>query len=242
MQAKAVISFSQLAAHCYQQKDIPAILSPYVIKAFFGRFDLSVENEIGSRNSLIFDIVIHADWRYDHHKYDADLSILVLEETVKFSDFIQPICLPKQSNDEVTGTGTVVGWGKSETSGDSSDTTQMKLQIPTIDPAVCYPTFPALAKYSSNRMFCGGYDNQGKAPCLGDSGGGFYILNAENFWIIQGIISGSLIGREHGCDINSYSLYTNVAKFSDWINKTMNDASEFHLKFVIFHCVLRRIG
>lgn len=62
--------------------------------------------------------------------------------------------------------------------------------------------------------------NKGKAPCLGDSGDGFYVKDATT-WTVKGIVSSSLLTQRHDCDTNVFSLYTNVAKFSDWITEMM---------------------
>lgn len=161
------------------------------MKALIGKYNLNVEDEFGSVNSLVWEIKIHPDWNFNNQSYDADLSIIVLEKTVMFSDYIQPICLPKQSDNYVSGIGTVVGWGKSENSGIKlHDTTPSQLEVPAVEAEYCYPRYPKLAGYSSRRMFCGGYENQGKAPCLGDSGGGFYRRNSppNRFYTIIGIV------------------------------------------------------
>lgn len=206
------------------------------MEALLGKFDLSNKNESGSESMLVSEIVIHPDWNYNDIKYDADLSIVLLERNTTFNVFIRPVCLPKQSDAYVTGTGTVVGWGKSETSGSTSSTMLSKLVVPAIDPSVCYTTVSELARYSSNRVFCGGYNNEGRAPCFGDSGGGFYLVDKERLWTINGIVSGSLTAEKYGCDINKYSLYTHVAKFANWIDEVIIATMSVDYKYVDFNC------
>jgi secreted trypsin-like serine protease len=110
--------------------------------------------------------------------------------------------------------------------------------IPAINSSHCYTTFTILAAVSSNRAFCGGYEDSGKSPCLGDSGGGFYQLDsASSLWNVRGIVSASIYNFDYGCDINKYSIYTNVARFFDWIIETAKQTVQINWKSVKFDCV-----
>lgn len=52
---------------------------------------------------------------------------------------------------------------------------------------------------------------------LGDSGSGLYI-KYNNIFFLRGIISASLFDNMSGkCNLNNYALYTNVLKFTDWL-------------------------
>lgn len=190
----------------------PEIVSVRLVRANLGKYDLRIRNETGSRSHSIREIFIHPDWRFD-----PDIAILLLEEPANFSSIVQPICLPAKNSDVVDGTGTVVGWGKMAHTSDSYSSTPKQLQVPAIDDDTCYKTVEKLARYSSDRMFCGGFVNQSKATCSGHSGGGFYSSNGDSIWSIRGIVSGGLVTTTRRCDVNSYTLFTNVAKFRDWI-------------------------
>lgn len=206
------------------------------MKAYLGKYNLSDENEIGSRSHLVHEIIIHPDWKFNHHKFDADIAVLVLEDATSFDIFVHSVCLPVRSSDTVTGTGTVVGWGKSESSNGHFEPTPFQLQVPVIDAAHCYTNFPKLAKYSSTRMFCGGYDNQGKAPCGGDSGGGMHFMSEAATWTIRGVVSGGLMTALGGCDVDSYTLYTDVAQFLDWIAEVMERTQTTEVEKLEFKC------
>lgn len=96
-----------------------------------GRHDLSDPFENGAANYLVSEIAIHPHWNITSIKYDSDIAIVVLLNFVKFSNTIQTICLPAPNYDEVSGTGLVVGWGRSEHSvGHEFDSTPSKVQIP----------------------------------------------------------------------------------------------------------------
>jgi hypothetical protein len=204
-----------------------------------GKHDLTEFNEEYSINSSISQIVIHPDWKVDEEKYYADIAIVILTETIKFNDFIRPVCLPKQSYEEVKGAGMAVGWGQSEYFKRHANKPN-ELAIPIINAKNCLETFPNLALISSGSSFCGGYINESKAPCNGDSGGGLYFNNTKfNSWTVGGIISASLTDSSKQCNINAYQLYTNVAMFVDWIWQyvvTVNSRLEEFEQLVNFDC------
>lgn len=186
-----------------------------------GKFNLSIPNEAGSLNASVSSIVIHPDWNNENFKFDSDIAIAVLTDAVQFSKRIKPILLPKMDFDEVVGVGTIFGWGKSEHSDERFfDSTPSKLLVPAINSSYCYSTFPQLAVHTSVTLFCGGYEDMRKGPCIGDSGGGFYMKDSStNSWNVRGIVSGSLVDMQFGCDVNKFSLFTNVARFIEWIEE-----------------------
>lgn len=80
----------------------------------------------------------------------------------------------------------------------------------------CFLDHYQLTFISSNRTFCAKADsNQG--PCMGDSGGGFFVSNGHK-WYLRGIISSALISNGT-CDVTKHSVFTDIYKFIDWIAK-----------------------
>lgn len=181
------------------------------------------------------DIIYHPDWKSYDIKYDADIAVVVLDKTISFGNAIQPVCLPPKTFEEVSGVGMVVGWGKSENSDAKfHDSRPNKILVPAINSSHCYTTFPKLAEISSIRSFCGGYDQLGIAPCHGDSGGGFYLRN-NAAWMVQGIVSSTILDKD-GCDVNVFSIYTNVAQFVEWIEEVVDRTYETIYEFLTFQC------
>jgi Leucine-rich repeat (LRR) protein len=202
-----------------------------------GKHYLNDFNETGSINSSLIEIILHPSWSNSlNSSYDADIAILVLIDPINFTDLIRPVCLPKQSFDEVAGVGVNVGWGQSQRNH-FHDIKPNGLEIPVINSTHCFSQFPKLALISSDSLFCGGYANQGKSPCLGDSGGGLYFQVLENSpWIARGIVSSSLLDNNRQCNINAFQLYTNVARFVDWIDENVARTLKTDWNFVEFHC------
>lgn len=60
------------------------------------------------RERLISKIIVHEDWKYNETKYDADLAILLLKETVEFTRHIRAVCLTSDTSVEDELAGTVV--------------------------------------------------------------------------------------------------------------------------------------
>lgn len=48
-------------------------------------------------------------------------------------------------------------------------------------------------------------------------GGGLFVENAGK-WYLRGIISANL-NADAKCDLKSFDVYTDVAKFTDWLEK-----------------------
>lgn len=201
-----------------------------------GRFNVSDHNEPGSTNSLVYDIKIHPDWDFNSDKYDADIAIVILQDAVQFGKFIQPVCLPPARQQPLTGTGRVIGWGKSE-KPTLHDETPSHVEIPAVEGVFCLTKYPKLAIHASIRVFCGGFENKATAPCFGDSGGGFYLENrSKRQWEVAGLVSGSQVDSLGRCEIDQFSLYTNIGTLVDWVKKEMSLTKRSVWEITDFQC------
>lgn len=158
------------AAHCVETKKRGSKPSkkqaPNDIMTYLGRYSLSstIENDSVIRN--IAEIFIHPNWTTEHYKYDADLAILVLEQRVNFTDFIQPVCLTDDSRIAEYEDGYVVGWGRSPSK--YTEDVPSQILIHSISDKNCLQDEWNLGQVFSNRSFCAG--GRGSGPCKGDSG------------------------------------------------------------------------
>lgn len=100
------------AAHCVQEKGQTFPLDARDVIVLVGRHNLSMRAERGSTTREISEIFLHPDWDPFSSRYDADVAVLVMEAAVKFSAFVQPVCLVRGSSriSEILGRseGTVV--------------------------------------------------------------------------------------------------------------------------------------
>jgi hypothetical protein len=145
------------------------------------------------------------------NQLDADIAVLKLSVDVTFGTWIQPVCIakilaPLKNFNE----GVVVGFGKTEKQGTHLNVpTKTNMPIKTVE--VCYSEFPSLDKLASYRTFCGGFAN-GTGACTGDNGGGLTVVQ-DGVYYLRGIVSASLHGTNYGCDVESYSIFTDVKNY-----------------------------
>ena len=112
--------------------------------------------------------------------------------------------------------GTVVGYGKSVETEKNHENIPRILDMPIYTNEDCFFENKELVTISSRRTFCGGYNN-GSGVCNGDSGSGLVITDGNSYYI-RGIVSSSLYVGNYECDVRTYSVFTDLLKFYDWIN------------------------
>ena len=93
-----------IAAHCFES------IKPEDITAIFGRLNITNDTEHEWSRKNISAIKSHKNFGKDGLA-DSDIAVLILAEEVKFTMFIQPICLPTNIQKNFTE-GTIVGYGK----------------------------------------------------------------------------------------------------------------------------------
>lgn len=158
---------------------------------------------------------MHPSWNPLCERYDADIAVIVLEKEVTFSRYIQPACLIHSAIPALSN-GVVVGYGKSEDETKEHETIPKMLEMPIVDGHTCVLKDYRFGQISSIRTFCAG-KGEGAGVCRGDSGGGM-IVSLDGVSYLRGIVSASFMLRNKSCNVNSYSLFTDVLGFKDWID------------------------
>ncbi|KAH8354731.1 hypothetical protein KR084_004923, partial [Drosophila pseudotakahashii] len=143
-------------------------------------------------------------------KHSNDIALLLLNRTVTYSEFIQPICLPSilyplRGDGYVNYALTIAGWGR--TSEDSTDTAPVKIkaQVNGWSRNSCRERFEALAE----GQMCAGGDASRKGSCFGDSGGP--VMDGNQ---LVGIVS--LGGPKCGSD-RGPMVVTRVDSYLSWL-------------------------
>ncbi|CAG9812296.1 unnamed protein product [Chironomus riparius] len=202
------------AAHCIEEKFSETVLRPRDLIVALGAHNLRSSFEVGRLYIAVKKITIHPDWHPKIQSYDADIAVLELSKKVTFDEFIQPICLSDtQSASSSISLGLVVGFGKSEFA--EIENIARSVNIPILSYRECAEQSTNHQSLLSHRAFCGGYAN-GTGVCVGDSGSGL-IVNHNGVYYLRGIVSSSLYGDAHGCNVHAYSVFTDAAKFHNWI-------------------------
>jgi secreted trypsin-like serine protease len=152
---------------------------------------------------------MHSDWNPQVQSFDGDISLYELEQTIQFTNYIQPICWWQSTVDPQANFGIVVGYGRSENEARIHENKPKMIQVPIQSQESCFLREPSLAKLSSNRTFCGGRGD-GTGVCSGDSGGGL-VVNVNGVFYLRGIVSSSLI-KDFSCDVSNYAVFTNILR------------------------------
>lgn len=154
------------AAHCLLPKQAEVAKKPAEIIAFLGKYDLKVQHERGAVPVYPTELFIHDEWQALDTKYDADIAIIKVGDTVPIRQNIYPVCLwtsdlkPLREDE-----GIVVGWGQSENQDiHEHENIPHEVNLKIVPNERCYMD-EHLAKIISYRTFCAGGDNRG--PCRG---------------------------------------------------------------------------
>lgn len=223
--AAAELSLTKLkfsAAHCIQGKGIQKKLLPGDIRVLIGAYDLTSKTEMRVQQRDVQEIHVHPEWDVYSDTYDANLAVLLLKELVLFTSYIRPVCIPADDTliDDVKGL--VVGWGLREDGTKLNTEFIKRATVTALSVLDCLTKYPQVGVIPSPRTYCGqGEDGNANR---GDSGGGFYVQNQESVWVQHGIVSSLRSNSSGFVNDESVMVYTNVAKFKNWIAGTVRQS------------------
>ncbi|XP_044737923.1 chymotrypsinogen B-like [Chrysoperla carnea] len=143
-----------------------------------------------------------------------DIALLKLESPLKWSASVQKINLPSASF-VPSGSGQIIGFGAINNDESVSSRYLLEATVPVSKNSDCATFFKQVI---TDKQICLGYGSKENA-CAGDSGGPF-LLKENGRPVVAGITS---FGNQ-GCYEYEPIVYTNVAKYLDWIKNTMKSA------------------
>lgn len=218
--------FSILAAHCIHAKHSFYKRSHSEIYLLASIHDLKHAEQ--AQKILIKNIFLQNEWNHEIENYDGDLALLKFENNLMFNDNLMPICL-WHNQTILESTGVVISFTDPEEDEpgyfnyehDPNHNFAQRFIMPIRNECVeSQPRFEAIA---SNRTFCAGGFNSGRCLEVGNSGSSIAV-KIENKHYLRGIVSASFIDFA-GCDNFTYSLFTDVLKFRDWIDQTISNTT-----------------
>ncbi|XP_050502498.1 chymotrypsin-C-like [Diabrotica virgifera virgifera] len=166
-------------------------------------------------------IIVHES--FNRSNFFNDISIIKLDKPSQYTKWVRPICLWEEDTDLtniVNHTGTAVGWGRDHKNNPTTDLL-MQAHMPVVDTLSCIYAYPEFySMFTAPTNFCAGYRN-GTSVCTGDSGGGLaFPKTGSNVWQLRGIVSNT-VAKQDTCDPKYYVIFTDVAKYLEWISQKL---------------------
>lgn len=211
------------AAHCLHPKANP--------QKHFQPANLRIRAGLINRknSSLAKELSVQSIVRHEHYNsstFHNDIALIQLKDDIKFEPTIRPICLPpakgklEKDSDfyKPRKEAFAIGWGV-EGPGSSVSAEHLKqLKMSIGSEKDCRNN--DIGNYHPNLMMC----SKAKVgdTCKGDSGGPLMqgVHREENVWTQVGIVSW---GKEE-CSNNTYSFFTDVSYYVDWIDRQIKRA------------------
>lgn len=177
-------------------------------KMYFGIFKLKDMRKSDVVSTGVSKIVTHENYNRERLPKEANIAILFADESINFSDKVQPACLPthRDSPSDIIGSsGYIVGWGFDETATFSMNKKMLNMKVDDKDKCVAkWKNRTAAVKHS--KFFCASPTKSG-FPSTAD--GPFYI-KLEDSWTFRGwlAIKGDSVGP---------FVFEDIAFYSPWI-------------------------
>ncbi|KAF5305579.1 hypothetical protein FQA39_LY01670 [Lamprigera yunnana] len=213
--------FVLTAAHCVLSKELQVLGPIYQVQ--LGEHDTQCETdcEKTGKNSvrcadppLLIRTAkpkVHPGYtnNIQHHN---DIALLPLRETVRFSEFVSPICLASNFSD--ANEMWLSGWGKTEKSVNSP--IKLKVSVRKANQTECSISYESLDISIMSSQLCAGGE-EGIDSCSGDSGGPLMVQHNSLIWYAEGIVSFGL-----GCGVKDWpGVYTSIPSYLPWITNTI---------------------
>lgn len=209
---KTIIS----AAHCFYLG--LEMMKPEMVMVSMGLHNLT---KWPHANNIYADQIIpHPDYNVALTKLDADVALVLLKDSIVYTNAIKPICMWQGAVDlsEIEGlVAIMVGWGSDGRRNTTIVPTLVKATV--VSESTCLRSNEDFLPFTSSRTLCAG-NVDGSGPCLGDSGNGLIIRN-RNKWTLRGTVSATLGSPTQQCQLQDFAIYADIAMFMGWIKSNM---------------------
>ncbi|XP_070507027.1 serine protease gd-like [Chironomus tepperi] len=218
-------SFSITAAHCIQEKYSPYRRGSDDIFLIANVLDL--KDLSSTINIDIQEVVTHSDWNPEVKKFDGDIALLKFKEPTIFDGNILPICLWNGSDEmQSIANGKIITFialeeddpGYYNYQHDLPNNYPKEYNMPIRNS--CTETQKRFTSIATDNTFCAGGLNSGACLETGSSGSSMAVEYNQTYYL-RGIVSASFIDFA-GCDNYTYTLFTDVLKYQDWITNIIN--------------------
>lgn len=159
--------------------------------------------------------IVHPKWDPESIRYNDDIALIKLKDSVTFSDSIKPVCLP--FNDlTIIDNGISVGWGSIDDYYTLSSTPKIAGPHQILSEESCIFDRDSLLSYISWKdSFC--VHAEPFEICRGSSGKGLYVEYNKIYYLI-GIVSSTIRKR---CSEKNHIISTDIIKYLDFIKANL---------------------
>uniref|UniRef100_A0A8C4JB34 Transmembrane serine protease 12 n=1 Tax=Dromaius novaehollandiae TaxID=8790 RepID=A0A8C4JB34_DRONO len=178
----------------------------------------------------IRNITVHPEFKKE--TFENDIALFKLDSSVRYNDYIQPICLPSAYLYLYIDNETdcfISGWGRVAEKGKSLLASVLKEAKVEIIPSDVCNAFNSYGGLIDSNMICAGSESGGIDSCQGDSGGPLmcYRPSTSKYYLI-GITSFGI-----GCGRPKFpGIYVRLSPYKRWViseillsNKAVNPMS-----------------
>lgn len=114
----------------------------------------------------ISEKISHENYRRIRSSLNDDIALLRLESQVTFNEYIMPVCMSPEIKSYTGKVLTVVGFGRSEYSGNQNNDIKLKVEIPAIFNEHCDQAYAKTGIKLTSKQICAG-GQKGKDSCKG---------------------------------------------------------------------------
>uniref|UniRef100_A0A182V6N1 Peptidase S1 domain-containing protein n=1 Tax=Anopheles merus TaxID=30066 RepID=A0A182V6N1_ANOME len=169
------------------------------------------------------EIVVHPG--FSEASTGNDIALIKLTASITMTtEYVLPVCLWTMDSalELIVGrNGTVVGFGLTERRDVVSKEQLQQAAIGVVDAQTCIASDPAaFGTHLPVETFCGKGLQNGAGACNGDSGDGMFF-EVSGRWFVRGLVARlkPVRGSDGLCDPLQYTVYTDVAKYVEWIKR-----------------------
>ncbi|NXX23412.1 TMPSC protease, partial [Podargus strigoides] len=182
---------------------------PHSWRAVLGVRHLREQSKHAARIK-IRSITVHPGFQAE--TFENDIALFRLRSAVRYSDYIQPVCLPRPPLRPQEMECFISGWGRTSEAGKKSDVLK-EARVEIIPYSICNGS-SVYSGLISNNMICAGSLSGGIDSCQGDSGGPLacYDPSTQKYYLL------GLASFGYGCGRPNYpGVYVRVSQYRAWI-------------------------
>ncbi|CAG0923156.1 unnamed protein product, partial [Notodromas monacha] len=179
-------------------------------------FDLDHDEDPPSYQVKVEKVYYPEEFDFDDG-FSNDIALLRLTERISWDNYTVPVCLPDANDTFDFELAVAAGWGRLAEMQEKTPSKLRKVTLHVIPADFCMEW----TEYEmTDHQFCAGFKHKARDVCSGDSGGPL-LVRRDGRHVAIGVVS-----YGDGCARpRTPTVYTDLAKFGDWIRQIMEGIS-----------------